>query len=307
MRLSSFTTRPVSVGYQVQDESAAVLGNGMLVFSPGETLKRIPVNVTGPESHELIRVSLSDPVNAELTGMGSYFFVSDRETGGVALISRGAVWKYHDLREDLGTTWREEAYDDSGWGEGPAELGAGAGGEATVIDRGPDGPRTATAYFRNTSTVPNPRAFGGLEFEMRRDDGAVIYVNGAEVYRDSNVPDDATYGTYTDGQTPSESVYTPISVDASVLTAGTNVIAVELHQVNATSSDLSFDLELSGTSLPRLKMVDYDGDFLLYWLDPGFEMEEAETLPGPWMASDTKSPVEVVPDQEQRFFRLRSR
>ncbi len=121
--MSSFTTRPVAVGYQVQDESAAVLGSGTLVFSPGETLKRIPVNVTGPESHELIRVSLSDPVNAELTGMGSYFFVSGRETGGVALISRGAVWKYHDLGEDLGTSWKEEVYDDSGGVEDRRRVG----------------------------------------------------------------------------------------------------------------------------------------------------------------------------------------
>jgi hypothetical protein len=266
----------------------------------------IPVDVADPESHELIRVSLSHAVNGGVTGAGSFFFVGAGETAGrVALVNRGAVWKYHDLGQDLGTEWREEGYDDSAWNEGPAELGAGDGGEATAIDRGPDGARFPTVYFRKTITVVNPGDFGGLEFGLRRDDGAVIYVNGAEVYRDSNVPADATYGTYTDDQTPSETAYAAISVGASVLKAGANVIAVELHQVNATSSDLSFDLELAATPVPRLKMVDYGGELLLYWSGAGFGLEEADTLPGPWTESNATSPVEVVVDQERRFFRLR--
>ena len=40
--------------------------------------------------------------------------------------------------------------------------------------------------------------------------------------------------------------YGRFPVDPSVLRTDTNVVAVEVHQVNPTSSDLSFDLVIEG-------------------------------------------------------------
>ena len=91
--------------------------------------------------------------------------------------------------------------------------------------------------------IADPGRFAGLRFGLRRDDGAVIHVNGSEVYRDSNVPAGAGYSTYATGLTPSETAYQTISVPASSLVAGDNVIAVEVHQESSTSSDLHFDLD----------------------------------------------------------------
>ena len=42
-----------------------------------------------------------------------------------------------------------------------------------------------------------------------------------------------------------ENTYVPFTVPASVLRAGDNVIAVEVHQDDATSSDASMDLRLA--------------------------------------------------------------
>ena len=42
------------------------------------------------------------------------------------------------------------------------------------------------------------------------------------------------------------------TLPTSALSPGTNVIAVEIHQTNATSSDISFDLELVGTQTPSV-------------------------------------------------------
>ena len=36
-------------------------------------------------------------------------------------------------------------------------------------------------------------------------------------------------------------------MDPGLLRAGTNVVAVEIHQVNGTSTDISFDLRLTGS------------------------------------------------------------
>ena len=40
------------------------------------------------------------------------------------------------------------------------------------------------------------------------------------------------------------------------LTNGENIVAVEIHQISGTSSDISFDLELSGTSYSNTVLLD---------------------------------------------------
>ena len=77
----------------------------------------------------------------------------------------------------------------------------------------------------------------------------VIYLNGVEVVR-SNMP--AGTVTYTTRATTAiggadESAWLQAPIDPSLLVAGTNVIAVELHQQSPTSTDISFDLELTAT------------------------------------------------------------
>lgn len=57
-------------------------------------------------------------------------------------------------------------------------------------------------------------------------------------------------------------------VPASLLVAGANLLAVEVHQVSATSSDLSFDLELVGLLTrvpPRLGIACSNGAAVLTW------------------------------------------
>ena len=82
-----------------------------------------------------------------------------------------------------------------------------------------------------------------------RDDGCVIYLNGVEVVR-SNMPSGTV--TYTTRATTAiggtdESAWLEAPIDPALLVAGTNVIAVELHQQSPTSTDISFDLELRAT------------------------------------------------------------
>ena len=45
-------------------------------------------------------------------------------------------------------------------------------------------------------------------------------------------------------------VFFPQAVDPSLLVNGSNVLAVEIHQANAGSSDIILDLELSGSAFP---------------------------------------------------------
>jgi Calcineurin-like phosphoesterase/Beta-propeller repeat len=175
-----------------------------------------------------------------------------------SLVSPGTTWKYLDNGSNQGTAWREPNFI-ADWSQGPAELGYGDGDEATVVSYGPNpNNKYITTYFRHSFNVTNP-AFADLTLRVLRDDGAVVYLNGNEVFR-SNLP--AGTISYT---TPASaavedppSTYHEAHVNPSLLVNGTNVIAVEIHQVNGQSSDVSFNLELIGCDTVRFAVI---GDY----------------------------------------------
>src|SRR5262249_29214824 len=115
--------------------------------------------------------------------------IADNDT---SLVAAGSVWKYLDNGSNQGTAWRTTAFNDSAWGAGPAQLGYGDGDEQTVLSYGPNpNNKYITTYFRRAFTVANPSAYtGGLTLNLLRDDGAVVYLNGTEVWR-SNMPSGA--------------------------------------------------------------------------------------------------------------------
>src|SRR5258706_2937328 len=164
------------------------------------------------------------------------------------LIPLGAVWKYLDDGSDQGTAWSAADFNDTAWASGPAELGFGDGGEATTNRSG-----FITYYYRQTFSVPDASSVTNLRARLKRDDGAVVYLNGVEVFRDNMPTGAVTAATLApiaatdDGQN-----FWPHSFSAAALVSGNNVLAVEVHQTALTSSDISFDLELVANPLPSI-------------------------------------------------------
>jgi len=299
--LSSFTPNPVSVDYVVETPDAT-LATGVLQFSPGETVKNLPLAVTEPQNYGLVRVRLERPVNVEFTGPTTFCFVIPRQ---VKLISTGSIWKYLDNNTYPSATWRELDFDDSAWKSGPAELGFGDADEATVIDGGPSDSRFPTTYFRRRFVVDNSAAFADVQINLRRDDGAIVYLNGHDVFRSNMPTGEVGHATYTGKATTSETAFFSTNASPAVLEAGTNIIAVEAHQSDKGSSDLSFELELVGSRHPRVDCQKVSGDLLLYWDAPGYRPEQADSLAGPWsQLPEVSSPVAVVP-AAVKFYRLR--
>jgi len=173
-----------------------------------------------------------------------------------ALIALGSQWKYLDDGSDQGTGWIALPFDDSSWSNGVAQLGYGDGDEATVVRFGPNAAdKYPTTYFRRAFTVADPARVQGLILSVLRDDGAVVYLNSQEVYRLSMAEGAIDYRTY--AITATEYGFEGTNPPPSLLVAGTNVIAVEVHQGNGNSSDLSFELELlavvaASTNLPPI-------------------------------------------------------
>jgi MYXO-CTERM domain-containing protein len=160
---------------------------------------------------------------------------------GEAPIPFGSVWKYHDQGQDLGTAWLAESYDDSAWPSGPGQLGYGDGDESTTLtDADPNHPG---AYFRKTFTLSQVPSSATLT--VLHDDGFAVWINGQPVLS-QYVADGTDYATWaSSGSADNEQTVGSVTQGASgPFKQGTNVICAMVKQVNATSSDLSFDLEL---------------------------------------------------------------
>jgi hypothetical protein len=104
-----------------------------------------------------------------------------------------------------------------------------------------------TYYFRTTFNVTNAAGFTALTFSNLIDDGAVFYLNGVEVQRVGMAATPVTYtdfATRTMGDATTFDVFTLSGDWLTNLVTGNNVLAVEVHQINATSSDIVFGTAL---------------------------------------------------------------
>ena len=176
------------------------------------------------------------------------------------LIPKGSFWKYLDDGSNQGTSWREVSFNDNGWSSGKAQLGYGDGDENTKISYGSSSNNKHICYyFRKTFTVSDPNAASGLNISLLRDDGAVVYINGFEVAR-SNMPSgNISYSTVAASTVSgsAEGAYYKYNISSSILNAGNNIIAVEVHQRSSSSTDLSFDLKLEFGDYNYYKKLPY--------------------------------------------------
>lgn len=222
--------------------------------------------------------------------------------------SAGTAWRYLDNGTDQGIAWRQPAFNDSTW-KGPSrgQFGYGDNDEITRIEDNAtpgyiagDTNRYLTSYFRTTFQITDPNVDSYL-LEILRDDAVVVYLNGAEVVRDTNLPASPAAITYLTPATSAiggtdESLFLPFTISKNALQPGTNTIAVELHQNAAAgatvsaSTDVSLDVRLSGIKNTFPQPIRLSG--------PGIArvMARSRTAAGAWSALNA---VEFLVDMQE--------
>lgn len=195
------------------------------------------------------------------SGTGNFSLAATFATfinGNDSLITTFASWKYLDNGTNQGTSWYAPSFNDATWLSGNAELGYGDGDEATLLGFGSNASaKYITTYFRKSFNVTNPAIYAALTLSVVRDDGIVVYLNGNEVYRNNMPSGTIAYNTLapTAIAVPDESAWYTVSLNASSLIQGTNVIAVEIHQQALTSSDISFKARLIASGSAPLPVI----------------------------------------------------
>ena len=210
----------------------------------------------------------------------------------VQIVPPGETWKYLDDGSDQGDAWRAPGFNDTGWAQGPAQLGYGDGDESTLLSFGEDSnDKHITSYFRLRFDVADPAQFAGLEVFLKRDDGAAVYLNGTEIVRD-NLSAGATYLDLAQSASgpPGEDAFFPFSANPSLLVSGVNTLAVEVHQIAAANAGLSFDLELRGlVPNPGAKLYPGVNRVVVQAIDPGGNELERQLIDVWYDDGDTQS------------------
>ncbi len=166
---------------------------------------------------------------------------------GIPYTDYGDVWKFNDKNVNLGIGWRASPYDDSTWSQGPGLLGfetdavPGPGMRTTWNNTG-----QLTYYFRKSFVYNGSLAGVTITIDQIVDDGVVYYLNGKELAR-SGMPTTGTvsFTTLANRTIGNATEETGISTNNSGLVKGTNVLAAEVHQITASSSDVVFGMRLN--------------------------------------------------------------
>ncbi len=175
------------------------------------------------------------------------------------LITKATEWTYFYDSIMPAKDWMATDYDDSEWKVGHGKFGYASDRDYdTKLEYGKDKEnKYITAYFRTTVDCASDKEFKKVSFNVMYDDAAVVYVNGKAVAV-FNLPKDTTY-TYEmlakleDGYANDEE--SSFSIDGSLFKKGKNVIAVEIHQNEASSSDLTMKLTASSVSNGKSEIV----------------------------------------------------
>lgn len=206
-------------------------------------------NVIAVEIHQSANNSSDVSFDLELIGIG-----------GEILVPFGGVWKYNDSGTNLGNTWSATGFNDASWLSGAAQLGYGDGDEATVVSAGcvpvaTCSPKFVTTYFRKSINIPDVSVFSSFNLKLKRDDGAIVFVNGTEVYRTNLALGPILFNTLASNATDDGNTDQIFNLGIGNFVTGTNVIAVEIHQSTLASSDISFDLEINGLNTPPTPII----------------------------------------------------
>ena len=238
-------TGPNHLGFKLGAE-----GGEVAVFAPDG---RGSVLTYGPMAADFSLVRVPDCCEGDAC-LGYDFRGSPGESNvepvfdDVPLLPAGSTWKYWDQGVNPGAGWQAAGFDDSLWPTGAGPLGYGDTHLVTTVGYGADAyAKHVTTWFRATFEGP-PVALDALTLSVLRDDSAVVYLNGIEVARE-NLPEgdltDATLALASIGSAD-ETSYFDVVLDPAWVVEGTNTLAVEVHQSAPDSSDLGFDLAVTG-------------------------------------------------------------
>ncbi len=165
------------------------------------------------------------------------------------LVETSDEWRYLKGTQEPSTVasaWLKLDYDDSLWPTGTAGFGYGDSDDATILED--MRMNYSSVYLRKKFHVDEDPEFQQLFLNADYDDSFVAYINGHEVMRTAGLDRSGRFPAYdqlsrTEHEANGPEVF-DISAHIPLLKPGWNVISIQGHNRNLSSSDFSLDVEL---------------------------------------------------------------
>lgn len=223
---------------------------GGLTDATGADQDWIELRNLGPETADLSGMHLSD--DADDWAAWTFPAGTTLPPGGLMLLAasgRGTVahWDlaihedqtFSYLTSPPPANWREPAFNDVSWPQGVGGFGYGDGDDVTVLPNG-----TQHVHLRRKFLVADPDEVVLAMLAVDADDSFVAFINGREVARSPNLDGLSVIGSNVVPLLPAEAeLYgggvPEVLVWSPSLNAGWNTFALQVHNNNTNSSDLS--------------------------------------------------------------------
>ena len=221
------------------DAVAPLEGWGLTDDAAAQPLKWLfPAITLNPGEHLLVWASGKDRCPPRKSSEGPF-----------VIAPSNTVWRFRDNGLAPAAGWSGTNFNDAAWASGEAMLGYGFAKVKTTVSFGGVGTnKYPAAYFRQTfvSPVATNDTHGTGVLRLWVDDGAIVYLNGQELLRVRMPTGAVTEKTFATGlASGSNGAWETFEVPVTALLPGTNVLAAEVHQVTASSSDIALWAELS--------------------------------------------------------------
>lgn len=165
------------------------------------------------------------------------------------LVAAEDTWHYLPGNSEPPAEWTDMDFNTTYWSTGSGGIGYGDGDDGTIIAQVP------SVYLRINFNIINKETIIWASLDVDYDDAFVAYINGHEIAR-ANIgtvgirPSYSTYASnyheaqmYSGGK-PERFLIQPETL-IKFLNEGNNVLALQVHNFNASSSDLSSNTFLS--------------------------------------------------------------
>ncbi len=253
-----FCLSGASLSAQIRLAEIAPTNTGQITDEDGDHPDWIELINAGASAASLDGLSLSDagrtgqwPLPAATLAPGERLlvFASGKNRGSVApntvnhwetAVYEGDTWHYSSTQPPA--DWAAKGFDDSGWGTAPGGFGYGDGDDTTELPAG-----TLSFFLRRSFTASDTAQLVQALLHLDYDDGFAAYLNGTEIARSANLPPGSAWDALTsidhealmyNGGLP-EAFLIEKNALTALLQPGENVLAIEIHNIEAGSSDLS--------------------------------------------------------------------
>lgn len=205
------------------------------------------------------------------------------------------VWRYFPGVSEPPFSWPLPTFVDTLWSSGSGGIGYGDGDDRTVIAP------VSALYLRHSFLVSDPSIIREAVLHMDADDGFIAYLNGVEIARTGLTGYRPAHRTFAadqeavmyQGQLPPAFFVSADSL-SKALQPGINVLAIQVHNSSATSSDLS--------ARPWLSFL-VDQPFMIYTLPPTwFDLRPPEVFKSKLPLIEIFTPgQQPIPDNDQKM------